>query len=159
MSDNSAIIKQMAECVRSDMAVLQAEKIHEKMDTVEFREEMKKDKSGCLFSLLSFLAQKFGKKTIKMTAKQKNFEKFNKDADNLLKIKEIKEAICKDLHNKSQKEILSEDIFVETITGTLGEYNLRTKHSIEWNSVLFAHIAFKISEIGYSNFCGLPNEN
>lgn len=153
MSDSSDIIKQMAECVRSEMNILKALKAHEDLKADDYDNQLRKKSLGCLFSMISYPVTWLGERSLKKLAKKRNFSKFNKDAENLLANREIKNAICRDLSERSQKEFLTEDVFIETITGTLGEYNLRTRHSIEWNHILFAYVAFNISEIGYANFC------
>jgi hypothetical protein len=144
-------LEKFHEQVSSDFFILKVGKAEVDLSPDHLKKSFGKSLWGCIFiPIFGFFGKSIGKYHKKEAAKR-NYETFKKEAEDLLAEKDIKEAICKSL--RKREEILTEDTFIRNVTEALAEKNLRKQFVIPLESMLFACVAFQISEHGIQNFC------
>lgn len=145
--------------VFNDYALLKMRKHTKDISSENFKNELKKDNFGCL--ILPFMVT-FGKFASKITAKEINKQDgdvYLQEAKDLLAQPEIKKVICRSLRKASRNMVVTEEIFVRTVVETLADKDLRNQFVIPLEAMLFASIAFEVSETGFAVFCaGLHDE-
>lgn len=94
-----------------------------------------------------------GKKEIEKERRRKKHFENEQYAKTLLARADIGTIVCSAIEGFSKKEILTEEKFVKTITRILVEKVSEGKFTIPFEPVLFAAIAYKISETGIEEFC------
>lgn len=110
------------------------------------------DQLGCVPSLfLRFV--NYGENLITYKQSKRNYDVYEREADELLQNAELKKYICTSLKTLARGEILSEENYINYVTAILYENKIRNKFVIPLEPALFAHIAYKISEQGINNFC------
>lgn len=109
--------------------------------------------AGCLTSPFVPLFMALSKKAIKSAQRKKSHDIYEIEADELLKNSELKKEICSSLILLTKGEIVTEEHFINYITAILYENKIRGKFVVPLEPVLFAYIAYKISENGINNFC------
>lgn len=139
--------------VVEDFHFLKASKTFRKFRQEEIHKDFRKNPAGCLFLPIVLLGDWIGWRLFQTEEKKRNHGAFQKEAGELLAQGEIRDALCKSLRETSRKEILTEEKFIRTVTKTLAENNLRKQFVIPLEPVLFACIAYEISETGFDDFC------
>ena len=146
-------LEKFQEQVLNEFTFLKARNLQETFKREDVRREFRKSPWGCFLIPLFIFAGKFSDTLLRDEERKKNYEVFEKEAEDLLAQDEIKEDICKSLRNISPPEILTEDKFVKKVTEILAEKSLRKQFVIPLEPVLFAFIASQIFENGIENFC------
>lgn len=143
--------------VLGEFTFLKARKFNDNfIKNEELKKHFGKSFWGCFLIPLFIFTGKYGDSVYRQKEKEKNYKVFEREAADLLAQNEIKEAICKSLKETSRTEILTEDKFIKTVViQTLAEKDVRKQFVIPLEPVLFACIAFQISEMGIENFCDL----
>lgn len=112
-----------------------------------------KNAFGCLFVPILRFFDGVGKKEIEKEKRRKKHFENERYAETILLRADIKIIVCDAVERFSKKEILTEAKFVETITETLVGKVSEGKFTIPFEPVLFAAMAYKISETGIEEFC------
>ncbi|HSK70897.1 MAG TPA: hypothetical protein VK892_04320 [Pyrinomonadaceae bacterium] len=124
--------------------------MHNQFQSDAYKYNVKKG-LGCLFIPFSFIADNLGGWFLKNEAEKREIDKFAKEAEDLSADRQIKTLICEALQKASRKEIITEEKFVKIVTENL-------LGLIPLEPVLFASVAFKISETGIEKFCDEIND-
>lgn len=111
------------------------------------------EKLGCLWTLFFRGMDKMSKKATDTYKEQKNFEKWEREAERLLAVTVIREALCSALENVVKREILNEERLVNTVIETLAGNDYKKTFAIHLEPVLFAFISYKLSHGGIEKYC------
>lgn len=108
---------------------------------------------GCLWTLFFRALDKLSKKAADTYKEQKQTEKWEKEADRLLAVTVIRQALCSALQNVVKSEILNEERLVDTVIETLAGDAFRKTFAIHLEPVLFGFISYKLSKQGIEKYC------
>ncbi len=112
-----------------------------------------KTRGGCLSILFFRGLDKLSNKATESYKEQKSSEKWEKEAERLLAITVIREALCSALQDVVKKEILNDERLVHTIVKTLTDDIYKKTFAIHLNSVLFGFISYMLSKTGIEKYC------
>jgi hypothetical protein len=124
---------------------------------IDFIEDVKNDFknniSGCFFvpfiTIIGWLARSnYEDERIK-----KNYDVFEAEAEELLKQSDLRNLICNFLKEKSGFEILTQEMFIFSVTEILFRDEIRKKFVIPLEPVLYGFIIYKISKTGIREYC------
>jgi hypothetical protein len=128
-------------------------------EIAHIKREIKKLNFGCLFLPFTIIVEKFGEVTAEKELRKRNADVYFQEAQDLLAQPEFKKSICSSLRKAGRNMVLTEEIFIRTVTEALIDKDLRSRFVIPTEPMLFAWIAFEISETGINLFCaGLHDE-
>lgn len=111
------------------------------------------EKPGCLWMLVFRGLDKISKKSTENYKEQKQSEKWEKEAERLLAVIVIREALCSALQNIVKREILNDERLVNIVIETLADDAYKKTFAIHLEPVLFGFISYKLSEIGIEKYC------
>lgn len=138
------------EKVLHEFQFLKGLKLNKQFQSDAYKYNLRKD-LGCFFIPFAIIADNLGGWFLKNEAEKREVEKFAREAKELLADKQIEKLICEALQKASRKEIITEEKFVRIVTENL-------LGVIPLEPVLFASIAFQISETGIEKFCDELND-
>lgn len=124
-----------------------------KESTERIKKDRQQNRKGCLMVLPLMFAEWAINKASKSESYKKNYFANEREADELLKQKEIFERICETVANVSRTEILTEEKFVNELTAALYRSDLASRFVVPENAVLYAMMWTKIFNAGLENFC------
>jgi len=138
--------------VLNDFEFLKTWKKHQS-STFEERIADLGEKRGCLSVLFFKGLDKLETKATQSFEEQRNFIKWEKEAERLLAIPVIREALCSTLKDFVKKEILNDERLVNLVVETLEDDAYKKTFAIHSESILFAFICHKLSQTGIEKYC------
>lgn len=111
------------------------------------------EKKGCLAAPIDMLADLVMGRVLKSEGRKRNHLGYAQEARELLRQKEVSEKICEHLTTLSNREILTEEKFVNELTLSLYSSELSSQYLIPKEPVLYAMMATEVFNIGIEDFC------